>query len=125
MATFKLKAYDTRAVLEVALLNPDGTPHDLTGSTGWQLRVLRDDGGIFVRDLVKYGLDTDGTLRYDWTAADWVSDVSPPAVTLPIPAYPGARRLLPMEYVVLGGAVGRMTFPNEGFDWLDITRGAV
>jgi hypothetical protein len=115
---FVLKYRDTRPILEVALKNPDGTAHDLTGSTAWALHVRLPDGTTFTRSLAKQGADTAGVLRYIWQAADWVSGTSPPEPVLPAPA-PSGRRLLRMEYEVTGGS-SRMTFPNDGYDLLEI-----
>lgn len=112
MAVFRLKRGDTRPILEVALKNPDGSPHDLTGSTAWKLHVRLDDSTVFTRDLVKEGLDTAGVLRYTWVATDW--DVG----GLPAAAYLVPVRL-PMEYEVVGGT-SRMTFPNDSYDQLHI-----
>jgi hypothetical protein len=108
---FTLKARDTRPILEVALLNPNGTAHDLTGTTAWKLHVHVSPTLIVTRDMVKQGLDTAGILRYSWVAADWVN-------ALPVPTSDQQLDLL-MEYEVITGTA-RMTFPNGGFDTLRI-----
>lgn len=112
MAAFTLKAHDTRPVLEVALLNPDGTANDLTGSTGWELHISKHDGTVLTRTMVKEGADTDGVLRYTWVSTDW------DAGELPIPDAFEAYDLR-MEYEVTGGT-SRMTFPNGSYDTLHI-----
>ena len=104
MGTFYLKRNDTRPVLEVALLNPDGTAFDLTGATTTRLHVRLQGGGVFVRDMTVYGVATAGILRYTWLAADWTTLV------------PGAHQ---MEYEVLTGTA-RITFPNDSYDTLRI-----
>jgi hypothetical protein len=111
MAIFRLKRGDTRPILEVALKNPDGSAHDLTGSTAWKLHI-RVNGTVFTRDMIKQGLDTAGVLRYLWVDADWVAG-------LPAPASPHGKAELQMEYEVIGGT-SRMTFPNGGHDTLII-----
>lgn len=116
MSTFYLKRGDTLPIFQVVLKNPDNTAHDLTGSTAWKLHV-KLAATVFTRDLVKQGADTAGTLRYVWVADDW--DPLNLAGYLPTPA--GALAEYPMEYEVIGGASGRLTFPNTGHDLLRIT----
>lgn len=108
MAVFELKHGDTGPILEAVLYNPDGSVHDLTGSTAWKLHIKVDDG-VVTRDMVKQGLDTAGTLRYSWTDADWTGT---PGLPTPPTIYP--VRECPMEYEVIGGT-RRMTFPNGGY----------
>ncbi len=110
MGLFHLKEGDTLPILEVALKDPDGTAHDLTGSTGWKLHVRLAGGGgaVVTRNMVKQGPDVDGVLRYSWAAADWSST---PALVV------GQHR---MEYEVLGPGAARLTFPNDGWDELRI-----
>jgi hypothetical protein len=108
MAIFTLKSRDTRPILEVALKNPDGTAHDLTGSTAWKLHIRVNGSSVITRDMVKQGLDTAGILRYTWVAADWDAG-----------ALPNSEAMLKMEYEVIGGS-SRMTFPNNGHDTLKI-----
>ena len=117
MATFTIKSGDLLPVLEVVLRNPDGTVHDLTGTTTWKLHVYLGSGA-FTRDMVKEGADTDGTLRYQWQAADWTG-----APKLPTPASVYHSIELPMEYEVSGGISGTLTFPNSGYDKLLIRKG--
>ena len=111
-AVFRLKYRDTRPVLEVALKNPDGTPHDLTGTTDWKLHIRVSASLTLTRDLVKFGADADGVLRYTWVATDWDAG-NLPTVT------PHGLKALSMEYEVLGGTQ-RMTFPNADYDRLEI-----
>lgn len=116
MAIFTLKYRDTRPILEVALLNPDGTAFDLTGSTSWKLHIMLFPGGTVVtRDMVIAGLATLGILQYTWQAADW-SDLIVDQVE------PAEDRewLHRMEYEVLGGSGFRATFPNGTYDQLKI-----
>jgi hypothetical protein len=115
MAVFTLKAHDTRPILEVALKNPDGTAHDLTGSTSWKLHIRLPGASTLTRDLVKQGADTDGVLRYTWLDTDWEPTV-PTDPKLPTPV---SLVELPMEYEVSGGT-SRLTFPNTGHDTLRI-----
>lgn len=119
MAIFSLKARDTRPILEVQLKNPDGSNHDLTGSTAWKLHIQVSPTVVLVRDLTKQGPDADGTLRYSWAATDWDPAVSTDP-KLPTPSTPWETVELEMEYKVLGGASSRMTFPNDGYDKLQI-----
>ena len=109
---FRLKYRDTRPILEVALKNPDGTPHDLTGSTAWKLHIRVSAALTLTRDLVKFGADGDGVLRYTWVATDWDTG------NLPIVSSTSLK-VLPMEYEIFGGTQ-RMTFPNSGYDRLEI-----
>lgn len=95
------------------LRNPDGSVHDLTGATAFKLHIKTSSTTSITRDMAKQGLDTDGTLRYTWTAADWDTG------NLPIPDSPYRSKSCPMEYEVVGGS-SRMTFPNEGTDILKI-----
>lgn len=108
--TFHLKRGDTLPVLEVVLVNPDGSVHDLTGSTDWKLHVKLDNGQTFSRTMTKVGADVDGKLSYGWQAADWTA--SPPLAV-------GTHR---MEYEVVGAGTARMTFPNDGYDILRVTQ---
>jgi len=138
MAVFCLKYRDTLPILEVVLKNPDGTAHDLTGSTAWRLHILLSDGSKLMRDMVKQAPDASGTLRYTWVAGDWdpVSGggVAGGLVVGPtIPLAPGVHEHR-MEYEVLGAGGARLTFPNggtsagEAYDvlrvWQDIGQGA-
>ena len=110
---FSLKARDTRPILEVALKNPDGTAHDLTGSTSWKLHMRTFGGTVITRDMVKEGADSAGVLRYTWVADDWNTG------NLPIPASPYEIEELYMEYEIIA-PTSRMTFPNDGHDLLKI-----
>lgn len=118
MPVFVLKAHDTRPILEVALLNPDGTAHDLTGSTEWTLHIRVSQTVTLIRDLVKFGPDADGVLRYTWQETDWEPTV-PTDPKLPVPQSAYHSLELPMEYEVVGGT-SCLTFPNTGHDTLRI-----
>lgn len=114
MGIFYLKELDTRPVLEVALKNPDGSAHDLTGASGWELHIRLSTGVRLSRDMVVYGAATDGVLRYTWLASDWaaLADLNlnaDGAYTL------GGLRIggHEMEYEVVN-ATSRLTFPNDG-----------
>jgi len=109
MGTFVLKYRDTMPILEVVLLNPDKTVHDLTGATSYKLHVRLRDGGTITRTMTLQGLATAGTLRYQWLAADW-TDITTPLVV-------GQHR---MEYEVLGPGAARLTWPNDGYDELRV-----
>lgn len=115
MAIFTLKRGDTRPILEVALKNPDGSAHDLTGSTAWKLHIYVTSTNVVTRDLVKQGPDANGVLRYVWVDADWGSAVDQ------IPSTGSEIREYRMEYEVFGGS-SRMTFPNSSFDTLRIRK---
>lgn len=117
MATFSLKSSDTRPILEVTLRNPDNSAHDLTGATAFKLKVRTGPATVFVRDLVKEGLDTAGTLRYTWQASDWDTGNVNGFLPEPPSSYPVSE--FPMEYEVSGGT-SVMTFPNNGHDTLRI-----
>lgn len=123
MGLFFLKTGDTRPVLEVGLKNPDGTPHDLTGSTSWKLHIWLSDGSKLVRDMTKVGPDVDGTLRYTWVDSDWNPVSGGGAVgglvVGPTPPLAPGQVEHRMEYEVIGPAA-RLTFPNDGYDTLRI-----
>lgn len=114
---FTLKANDTRPIFEVTLKNPDGSVHDLTGSTAWKWHVKSSP--VFIRDLVIQGDPTLGTLRYTGSAADW--DTGNVNGFLPVPSASYPLSEYPMEYQVTGGS-SILTFPNNGFDYLRITK---
>ena len=69
---FDLTFGDELPILEVQLLNPDGSVHDLTGSTAWQLRIKvgATPTPLVTRDMFIQGDPTLGTLRYQWQVAD-------------------------------------------------------
>lgn len=123
MAIFNLKRGDTKPPLEVQLKNPNGTVHDLTGSTGWKLHIWLADGTKLIRDMTKVGTDEAGTLSYAWVATDWdaVSGGGTVGglVARPLPLLPGEREHR-MEYEVTGPGGARLTFPNDGYDTLRI-----
>ena len=116
MSTFYLKGRDTRPTIEVYLLDPDGTAHDLTGSTAWRLHV-QVPGGTLTRDMTPDADLTTGILRYTWLAADWTTGTA--VLTT------GVHR---MEYEVTGPGTARLTWPNDDYDRLhvlaDIGQGA-
>ena len=139
MGVFNLKYRDTRPILEVVLHDPApagsapgtlGPVHDLTGSTSWKLLIWLSNGSRLIRDMVIYGIPTNGTLRYTWVAADWgdgsggTGEEDDPytdggLVAGPsLPLSPGQFEHR-MEYEVISGT-GRMTFPNTEYDTLRI-----
>ncbi len=142
MSVFYLKEHDTLPVLQVSLTNPDGSPHDLTGSTAWKLEIRLSDGTRLVRDMAIQGLPTAGLLRYAWVGSDWDAPSSPDAdgryavgglaVGPTLPLSPGDVEHR-MQYEVTGPGGARLTFPNcglnaaEAYDtlriWADIGAG--
>jgi hypothetical protein len=126
VAIFNLKYRDTLPILEVALLDPDGTAHDLTGSSAWKLHILLSDGTTHLtRDMTVFGDDSAGILRYQWQASDWdaasvgTGTQADPYTTgglIAGPSLPLARGEVEhtMEYEVLGAGGARITFPNGG-----------
>lgn len=113
MAVFTLKVRDTRPILEVVLRNPDGTVHDLTGTTDWKLHIRISPNLVITRTMVKQGADTLGTLRYTWLPTDWDAGNLPAYVRAYQPKH------LEMEYEVISGT-DKLTFPNSGYDLLKI-----
>ena len=97
---FKLKKRDTRPVLEVALKDPDGSAHDLSGADSVTLHIRLDDGTTISRAMDIDADPTTGIVTYTWQATDWTNDPG---------LYPGTHR---MEYEVLGPSDARLTFPN-------------
>lgn len=108
---FYLKARDTLPVLEVALKNPDGTAHDLTGADAVWLHIRIKGTGTVVSREMTVDDDLGGVVSYAWEAADWDD--------LPQPTYPNQAEHR-MEYEVMAGT-SRLTFPNAGHDYLVIT----
>ena len=104
METFHLKYRDTLPILDVYLLNPDGTAFDLTNSTAWKLHI-RVGSVVVTRDMTKVAPDTEGHLRYAWVTTDW------DAGNLTTGSHP-------MEYEVIGPSAARITFPNDAEDRL-------
>lgn len=103
MGIFYLKHGDTLPVLEVDLLNPDGTDHIASGVLSAALHILREDGVLLEREMEL--VQTSPTrLRYAWSPSDW--DTSNPNGYL----LNSVRHL--MEYELLGPANARATFPN-------------
>jgi len=102
---FYLKARDTLPVLEVALKDPDGTAHDLTGADAVWLHVSLP-GGTFSREMTVDDA-TGGIVSYAWVPTDWT--VAPALAAYPVPYR--------MEYEVIDGT-DHLTFPNDGYDEL-------
>lgn len=121
---FWLKTNNTRPSLIVSLFNPDGTPHDLTGSTDWKLHIKLNNGNVITRTMTVEGLSTAGQLRYNWATGDWSGGT--PLISGP-GHFEGSIFVLnkgevehTMEYEVLGSGGARQTFPNDGYDVLRI-----
>lgn len=122
MSVFNLKYRDTRPVLEVTLLQPKeeetdpDVVYDLTGSQSVTLHIWLSDETKLTRPMI---IDPDpetGKASYTWVDADWTELVVSPD----LPLRPGVYEHR-MEYEVLGpGGVGRLTFPNDGYDTLRI-----
>lgn len=114
---FSLKARDTLAVLEVALENPDGSPHNLSGADRVWLHIRLRTGTVISREMT---IDdaVGGEVSYAWQVSDW--DL------IPVPTYPAAQEHV-MVYEVIAGT-DRQTFPTEGHHrlviWPDLEQGA-
>ncbi len=104
---FHLKRRDTRPVIEVELLDPDGAAHDLTGADSATLHAQLP-GGVVSREMTIDANPALGIVRYTWLAEDWTG--TPPLVT-------GRWN---MEYEVVGPGAARLTWPNTGYDELRI-----
>ena len=109
MATFYLKRRDTRPTMEVYLLDPGGTAHDLSGATSVTLHVLLNNGQSFSRAMAAEPVGALGIVRYTWPVTDWYGAT---------PLVAGSHR---MEYEVVGPTTARMSFPNDGYDELRVT----
>jgi hypothetical protein len=113
---FYLKKNDTRPVLEVVLLDPDGTPHDLTGYTAIKLWIKLNDGTVISRPMSPVGDLTTGRVRYAWQDTDWDTGG---LIAGPEPPYKPSDDEHTMEYEVVT-ATSRTTFPNDDWDILRI-----
>lgn len=112
MGIFHLKEFDTQPILMVALVNPNGTPHDLTvGSPSVKLHInLANDVGKMTRQMT---IDdaSGGIVVYLW---DRITDWDTPGNLFASTAHL-------MDYEVTR-AISRVTFPNDGYDTLSILR---
>lgn len=118
-SVFYLKYRDTLPVLEVALLNPDGSPYDLTDADSAWLNIKLSDGTVLApRQMEIVAPPTSGVVRYAWLAIDWAADALVPGPTLPLQVGQAEHQ---MEYEVVDG-VNRQTFPNDGNDILRIVQ---
>lgn len=104
MAEFEMKRNDVFATLNVALKNPDGSPHNLAGASAVTLHIEVADG-VFTRPM-SVDDSTNGLVSYQWVTADWS------AGTPKLPTTRGAWR---MEYEVTTPS-GPHTFPTKGHD---------
>lgn len=111
MSTFSIKEGDTLPVLEVALLDPDGSAHDLTGVTSVKLIVRSSPTTTFEKTMTVHDAEA-GLVRYAWQPTDWTD-----SSILNVEA--GLSRELEMEYEVVSGS-NKMTFPTNGYDTLHI-----
>lgn len=109
MSDFYLKYRDTLPTLEVTLLDPDGTAHDLSGATSAKIHIRLSSGTTATKSATIYN-PSGGVLRYTFLATDWTD--------LTVPLIVGTHR---MEYEVLGPSTARLTWPNDGYDTLRIT----
>lgn len=130
---FDLKYRDTRPILLVYLLNPDGTAVDLTGTTV-KLFITLSGGTKLIRNMVVDDTPTTGIVRYTWLATDW-DEASGTTVDGAFPVgglVVGPGTVKPdgfvlgvgevehrMEYEVVNGTL-RLTFPNDGYDTLRV-----
>ena len=139
MGVFYLKARDTRPILEVTLLQPDGSVYDLTGVTTVYLHILMNDGTELRRPMDINADPTTGKVSYTWVSGDW--DVTTPTgsgtdanpytagglFAGPTPPLTTSDVEHKMEYEVVDSPL-RLTFPNDGYDTLrivdDIGQGA-
>lgn len=110
MGTYYLKARDTLPTLEVVLLKPDLTPYDPSGGVV-TMHVRLSNGSVLSRTMTIHNGPL-GIVRYGWLATDW-SAVAP---TVNVVA--GSHR---MEYEVVGPGAARLTFPNDGYDTLQVS----
>jgi hypothetical protein len=126
-----LKQNDVLPILDVILRNPDGTVHDLTGSSAWKLLIQMPDGNKLIRTMTKVGADIDGHLRYVWVMTDWEAAsaadangnytvgglvVGPGRILANGTYLLGPKDVEPfLEYEVRPGP---LTFPNDGMDIL-------
>jgi len=108
MSDFYLKQRDTRPILEVALKNPDGTAHDLTGADSVTLNILLSTGVLISRDMEIDSDPTTGLVGYTWLTSDWTDGLV------------AGTHLMEYEVLDATGDV-RMTFPNYGSDNLIVT----
>jgi hypothetical protein len=117
VAVFHLKYRDTYPVLEVELLNPDGTVHDLGGAFSVTLHIRLSDGSATLSRAMTIYDSPNGIVRYAWQTTDWTTGglVVGPSV----PLAPGVVEHR-MEYEVVGPGSNRLTFPNYGYDTLRI-----
>ena len=131
MAIFYLKARDTRPIIEVTLLQPDGSVYDLTGVSSVYLHILMNDQTELRRAMVIDVDPTTGKASYTWLSTDWGTssvvgsgtDNDPYTVgglfagpTPPLSTSDVEHR---MEYEVVSGSL-RLTFPNDSYDTLRI-----
>ena len=107
MARFYLKYRDTRPTIEVALTDPDGTAHDLTGADSVTLHIwLRGSSSTVISRTMTINADpATGLVTYTWLATDWDTG----KLVL------GTHR---MEYEVKGPGTERLSFPNDTYDKL-------
>jgi hypothetical protein len=108
MSDFWLKLRDTLPTIEITLLDPDGTVHDLTGATGAKLHIRLSNGTTATKSATIYN-PSGGVIRYTFLSTDW-TDLTAPLIA-------GTHR---MEVEVTGPGAGRLTWPNDGYDALRI-----
>lgn len=110
MGTLYLKENDTEPDSVIVLKDPDDSVHVLDGTETCTLHVELDDQA---RTKLQFALTISnaagGQVTWEKTAADWGTGK----------LVPGLHKL-EVEVVTVGGA-DRLTFPNDGYDELDIT----
>jgi len=70
METFKIKKADTQPSLAVTLQHNNGSPVDLTSSTIYFVMGNLTDFSTYRSGLAVIQSATDGTVNYNWAAAD-------------------------------------------------------
>ncbi len=118
MGTFYLKENDTRPTLSVTLLDPDEVAYDLTSAVTIYLNITLSDGTAIQKEMVVDDDPTSGIVTYTWLEADWADGGLVISPSLPLPSRTNEHV---MEYEVVGPALTRLTFPNDGNDILRIT----
>jgi len=104
MSQFSIKRGDTLAVFSVTLVAPSGSAQDLSGASGVTLKLKSQRTGNVVTREMDVVAAAQGAVAYTWQAEDWAE------IGL------GFHNV---EYVVTIPA-GTLTFPNDGYDVLQV-----
>lgn len=110
MGTFYLMQNDTANAFETELILPNGSVHDPTGRTVFlHITTQPAEGDPTPPATITRTMTVvpGPMVRYPWTPADW----EPGALIV-------GRHLMQVESVL---GVSRLTFPNKGYDALEIT----